>query len=110
MKKNLVFFLLAVAFSGSIYAQDIAKKIGSNPDLLHITVLKDKAEAIKTAETEAISTSRAGAAEAIKKVDTLYADYSKELENQKKIHAQEAKTVAGINAELQLIKAKLTTK
>ncbi len=106
MKKKIFSFILAVSISGSIFAQDGAKKIGANPDLQQITVLKDKAAAIAAAETAAASTSRANAATASDKITALYADYTKELENQKKIHAKEAKTVAAIDAELKLINTK----
>jgi hypothetical protein len=106
MKKKIFSFVLFAALSGSMFAQDGAKKIGANPDLQQITVLKDKAAAIAAAETAAATTSRANAAAAQDKITALYADYTKELENQKKIHAKEAKTVAAIDAELKLINTK----
>jgi len=106
MGKKLLLMLLLGWMNTAAMAQDGTKKLLSNPALQEITVLKDLAEQIAKAETATVSTSRANAAAAQEKVTALYASYAKELENQKNIYAADAKTVAALNEELNLIGTK----
>lgn len=106
MKKKLFLMMLLGWMGTAAFAQDGAKKLLSNPVLQEISVLKDLAYQITTAENELATTSRSNAANAQQKLNTLYASYAKELENQKTTHAKDAKVVEAINEELKLVNSK----
>ena len=93
-------------FITSVNAQDGTKKLLSNPALQQISVLKDLANQIATAETELATTSRSNAANAQQKLNTLYTNYSTELENQKKINAKDSKLLEALYEEMKLINSK----
>jgi hypothetical protein len=106
MKKRLLTLAL-LGWGISAFAQDAAKPtLLSNPVLKEITVLKSLADQIAEAETVFATSSRSGAAEAKENLDALLLSYAKELENQEKIFAKDAKKLKVIEDELKLVASK----
>jgi hypothetical protein len=105
MKKLLAVMLFALMCSG-MHSQTTASKILLNPELNKILILKDLASKIRTAETELVSTSRSNVPAAQSKVNSLYAAYAKELENQKTINSKNNELIKAINEELIIVNSK----
>lgn len=96
--KKLVVMMLLTWMGTAAFAQE-GKKLATSPELNKITALTELAGKINVAEANMATMSRTGAAEARKEVNALYASYSKELANQKSIHAADKKIVAAIAEE-----------
>lgn len=106
MRTYLYSLLLFMFIGTTVVAQSSGKKIFENPELKKIAVLKDLAYQITTAEKEYSATSQSNAAAAKQKIEKLYAEYAKELENQRKANPNNKTLVKAIDEELKIVNSR----